>query len=169
MDSKQQLAPVARRGRPKGSYNKMPQINLAERLQRLASNGGLRDTARRVLDAIHAEETWVRLITNLEREKEYHALIETMKFLTSMRDGRPAQQININSRTITISADTIAHARSVVQSLRYDIESETTTPLLPDGNGDGALTTSVGESMTDVIAPPNVVGEQGGKSDGHGG
>lgn len=169
MESKQQLAPVVKRGRPKGSYNKMPQINLAERLQRLASNGGLRDTARRVLDAIHAEETWVRLITNLEREKEYHALIETMKFLTSMRDGRPAQQININSRTITISADTIAHARSVVQSLRYDIDSETTTPLLPDGNGDGATTTDVVDETTRVGSTPNVVGEQGGEKDGDGG
>jgi len=40
-----------------------------------------------------------------------------LKFLVSMRDGRPAQQINVTSQTISVSIDDLARARAIVREL----------------------------------------------------
>lgn len=45
-------------------------------------------------------------------------VLRAMMFLVSMRDGRAAQQINITSQSLNISAHDISEARAIVAELR---------------------------------------------------
>jgi hypothetical protein len=56
-------------------------------------------------------------------------VLDAMKFLTSMRDGRPAQQINLTAANITLTADDVARARAIVREIRGELS---TSPFAVD-------------------------------------
>lgn len=46
---------------------------------------------------------------------------QSLVFLVSMRDGRPAQQINVTTQNVTFSTDDIERARAIVREIRGDM------------------------------------------------
>jgi len=44
-------------------------------------------------------------------------ILQALIFLTAMRDGKPAQQINVTSMSVNISADDISKARAIAREL----------------------------------------------------
>lgn len=56
-------------------------------------------------------------------------------YLMSMRDGRPAQQINVHSTQITLNASELARARDIVREIAQDIsqcQASVDSPRLGD-------------------------------------
>jgi hypothetical protein len=49
--------------------------------------------------------------------EDERVILQAMVFLVSMRDGKPAQQINVTSQSISVSVDDIAKARAIVREL----------------------------------------------------
>lgn len=112
-------------GRPVGAKDSKPRQRqgfgrgeLAMRLQRLQTTGALAGTSSAVLLALADREYWLRLIDRLEGEGEWRTLVDVLKFHQQMRDGRPAQQINLTSMNVSVSAAEIAQARATVSELR---------------------------------------------------
>jgi hypothetical protein len=102
--------------------------------------------ANDVLLMIDERRQWRRLF----KSEDDRIVLGALTFLVSMRDGRPAQQINLTSLNISISAEDIASARAIAAELRGgDITGQ---PL--DGKGD---------------SPLMLLGDDGGKEDGDGG
>ena len=56
---------------------------------------------------------WHRILTS----PDDRVLLQAMMFLTAMRDGKPAQQINVTSMSVNISADDISKARAIAREL----------------------------------------------------
>jgi hypothetical protein len=109
--------------------------------------------ANDVLLMIDERRQWRRLF----KSEDDRIVLGALTFLVSMRDGRPAQQINLTSLNISISAEDIASARAIAAELRGgDITGQ---PL--DGKGDSPL--------DEVSAPLMLLGDDGGKEDGDGG
>lgn len=79
-------------------------------------------------------------------------------FLVSMRDGRPAQQINLTSLNLNVSAEDIAEARAIVRELRG-------SPQPVDSEED----TIEGNIVTLPTPPLMLSGDEGGKEVGDGG
>jgi predicted transcriptional regulator len=73
-------------------------------------------TAAEILERADERRIWYRL---LHSEDEAIAL-RTVMYLTDRRDGRAAQQINVTSLGLTVSADDVAEARAIVRELRGD-------------------------------------------------
>jgi hypothetical protein len=112
--------------------------------------------AARGINPLHASEvlaratdemrTWKRLLA----DDDPRVVLQAMMFLVSMRDGKPAQQINVTSQNLTVSVDDIAKARAIVAELRgasaltltgADVRQQSNKPMLgaydaPDGPGD---------------------------------
>ncbi len=102
---------------------------------------------------IDERRQWRRLF----KSEDDRIVLGALTFLVSMRDGRPAQQINLTSLNISISAEDIASARAIAAELRGgDITGQ---PL--DTKGDCPLDA--------VSAPLMLLGDVGGKEDGDGG
>ena len=113
-------------GRPRGRGDSGPRLaggELEARLRRLVRTGS---TARDVLEAVGDRELWLRLLSEAEADGDWHIVADALKFLTQMRDGRPAQQINITSQHLTLSAHDISRMREVVRELRAGA-----APMLP--------------------------------------
>lgn len=56
---------------------------------------------------------WYRLLTS----DDDRFVLDAMKFLVPMRDGRPAQQINVTQVGVAITPDEIAKARQIVREV----------------------------------------------------
>ena len=128
-------------GRPVGSKSRgapLTRDELKIRLQRLVDNGALGNTSRAVLAAIGVEETWIRLMTRMEQEGENSQLSDALKFHQQMRDGRPAQQINVTSMSVRFSADEIARARAIVREMvpQTPLPDDTRPPTRADAPDD---------------------------------
>lgn len=112
-----------RRGRPKGVKESAPRKRKVTRLeaqmrfQRLQQSGAMARTSARLLYALGDEGYWLRLFEELEGLEDWRTIAELLKFHLQMRDGRPAQQINVTSANVTFSADEIEKARDVVREL----------------------------------------------------
>lgn len=131
-------------GRPVGSKDRGQRLTKAEvaaRITRLQQIGVLGHTADRVISALGGDEYFVRTITRLEQEKDYSKVWEAIQFLLQMRDGRPAQRINLTAMTMAVSPEDIAGVKAIVRELR---------PL----------------PITNSSTEPNVGPEQGAKNDG---
>ena len=119
-----------KRGRPKGSTKAFA------RAQVWQSHGVGPLKANDVLLMIDERRQWRRLF----KSEDDRIVLGALTFLVSMRDGRPAQQINLTSLNISISAEDIASARAIAAELRGG-----------------------------VSAPLMLLGDDGGKEDGDGG
>lgn len=82
--------------------------------------------AARGIDAATAAE----LLNNSDERKKWHrvlnsdddrVLLSALIFLTSMRDGKPSQQINVTSTNLTLNARDIQQARDIVREIRGEI------------------------------------------------
>lgn len=96
--------------------------------------------------------TWLRLLGS-----EDDAIVaRAMMFLVSMRDGRPAQQINVTSLGVNISATDVAKARDLVRQL-----VGTNSPVR------GELPTNQSVNETDrPVGPLMLSGDEGAKTVG---
>jgi hypothetical protein len=50
-------------------------------------------------------------------------VLDALKFLVSMRDGKPAQQINVTSQSISLNVDDLAKARAIVRELQSQVRT----------------------------------------------
>jgi hypothetical protein len=67
---------------------------------------------------------WQRVLAS----QDDRIVLNALMFLVSMRDGRPAQQINVTSQSISISADSVRKAREIIAEIRGEI-----SPRLGEG------------------------------------
>jgi hypothetical protein len=79
--------------------------------------------AAEILERADERRIWHRLL----RSQDDRIVLDAMKFLVSMRDGRPAQQINVTSMSVSVTAQEIAEARTVAQEL-MGASAETACP-----------------------------------------
>jgi hypothetical protein len=70
-------------------------------------------TAAAILAIADERGKWMRLL----RTDDDRVLLATMTFLTQMRDGKPAQRIDVTSQNITITADSVEKARAIVREV----------------------------------------------------
>jgi hypothetical protein len=98
---------------------------------------------------IDEREQWLRVFA-CEDER---VILQALMFLVSMRDGKPAQQINVTSQSINVSVDDIAKARAIVREL--------------SGNGGNDLAEVTSACNVEELAKPLMLREdEGGKGGG---
>jgi hypothetical protein len=64
-------------------------------------------SAAEILERADERSIWYRLL----HSDDEAIVLRTVMYLTDRREGRPAQQINVTSPGVTISADEIAQAK----------------------------------------------------------
>lgn len=117
-------------GRPKGVRESVPRQRklskreTAERIARMQQAGVLAGTARQVLAALGDSRYWLEVIGRLEDEMDYKTIAGVLQFQQSMRDGRPAQQINVTSFGVQVTADDVAKARAIARELAPIVRRE---------------------------------------------
>jgi hypothetical protein len=79
----------------------------------IAARGLKPASAAEILERADERRIWYRLL----HSDDDAIVLRTAMYLTDRRDGRPAQQINVTSLGVTITADEIAKARSVVAEI----------------------------------------------------
>lgn len=109
------------RGRPKGSKN------VAD-VQRWIAARVSPATARELLAMFGERELWRRVVNS----EDDRVLLQALMFLTAMRDGKPAQSINVTSTSITLKSEDIERARAIVREIRGDTSRHDTSPLVAD-------------------------------------
>jgi hypothetical protein len=125
-------------------------------------------TAYEILARVADERrTWKRILTS----EDDRVVLQAMMFLTSMRDGKPAQQINVTSTSITLKAEDIARARAIVAEIRGEVSARPpallsdnvapTSPLQAD-DASGHL------HSTEQTGEPMLSGSEGGEKGGRG-
>lgn len=87
-------------------------------------------TASELLERADERRIWYRLL-NSEDER---VVLDAMKFLTSMRDGRPAQRFNITSTSVSLNARDIEAARAIVAEIRGELDQPIASK--PSAGGD---------------------------------
>lgn len=131
-----------RGGRREGAGRKPLDVNA----RYLAARGISPLKAAEILAQVADERALWRKVLSTNDDR---VLLQALMFLVSMRDGRPAQQINVSSIGVHITADEVAKAREIVRelmaghspSLRPQTNSESSNvtsghPLmLSDGEG----------------------------------
>jgi hypothetical protein len=68
-------------------------------------------------NVVDERKVWTRLFNS----QDDRVVLNALMFLVSMRDGRPAQQINVTSQSISISADSVRKAREIIAEIRGEI------------------------------------------------
>jgi hypothetical protein len=72
---------------------------------------------------VDESRVWQRVFNS----EDDRIVLDAMKFLVSMRDGRPAQRINVTSTQLTLNASELDRARAIVAEIRYS------APLISTG------------------------------------
>lgn len=108
---------------------------------------GLRPaSAAEILQWADERKLWRRILTS----DDDRIVLDATKFLVMMRDGKPAQQINVTSTNVNMSVDEIARARSIVREI---VGSEyRPTPILTGANIDVAQSIA-SESQSGIEKP----------------
>lgn len=76
-------------------------------------------SAAQVLSLFDERKLWGRLLSS----EDDRVVLDAVKFLVVMRDGKPIQQINVNSTNVSITLDDIAKARAIARQLVGDAKS----------------------------------------------
>src|SRR5271157_420945 len=79
----------------------------------IAARGLKPASAAEILERADERRIWYRLL----HSDDDGIVLRTAMYLTDRRDGRPAQQINVTSLGVTITADEIAKAKEVIREL----------------------------------------------------
>lgn len=75
---------------------------------------------------------WKRILST----EDDRVLLDAMKFLVSMRDGRPAQQINVTSKSITMNLTDLERAKAIIAEIRAEANPIIgQLPAAPDSSG----------------------------------
>lgn len=92
-------------------------------------------------------------------------MLQALVYLMSMRDGKPAQQINVTSANINLNAADIAQARAIVAEIRGEFGGQVveTKALVAPKDGPGLD----GEQPSIMLAGDEG-DEKGGGRDGKG-
>jgi hypothetical protein len=142
-------------GRPKGSAN-------PRTVELWAKARGIHPaTAAEILREVGERRLWARA---LESEED-RVMLDALKFLTTMRDGKPMQQINVTSMNMNVTAEDIARARSIAATLRATADE---SQLRSEGAVINALvkSTDVDEREGEEKAKPMLFGGEGAKKGG---
>lgn len=70
-------------------------------------------SAAQVLASFDERKLWRRLLSS----EDDRVVLDAVKFLVVMRDGKPVQQINVATTNLNISVADIAKARALAQQL----------------------------------------------------
>lgn len=113
-------------GRPKGTKNKR---TFTERW--MAARGISPLTASEVLAALGGELRYFKRALESEDDR---VMLQALVFLVSMRDGKPAQQINVRSTSVVLNASDLEKARAIIAEIRRDANGiqdapQTASPL----------------------------------------
>ena len=132
-----------RGGRRKGSGRKP--LDLDARF--VAAREGLTPLAARTILAtvVNEREVWRKIFSS----DDERVLLAAMTFLLQMRDGRPAQQINVSSVGIHFSADEIARTKAIARE------------FIKDNRHLLEATTGLSHTPSMANGEPNAAGEQG--------
>jgi len=162
-------------GRPLGSEDsgpRMTSVQFATRLERLRNAGVMRGTSAAVLYAIMDSEYWLKVLDELEKADDWRTISELLKFHQQMRDGRPAQQINVTSLGVNFNTDEIAKVRAIVRELSPQAIT-TSNPHSPDaaaptvvGTSSKLLTNSENSSEQERMDGEHALTEARGKKGG---
>ena|SRR5215472_3015892 len=79
----------------------------------IAARGLKPATAAEILERADERAIWYRLLHSTDDS----IVLRAVQYLTDRRDGRAAQQINVTSLGVTVSADEVAKARAVIREL----------------------------------------------------
>jgi hypothetical protein len=79
----------------------------------IAARGLKPATAAEILERADERAIWYRLL----HSEDEAIVLRTITYLTDRREGRPAQQINVTSLGVQVSASDIAQAKAVVREL----------------------------------------------------
>lgn len=74
---------------------------------------------------VNERKVWHRILST----EDDRVLLQAMMFLTSMRDGKPAQSINVTSQSINVQLKDIDAARAIIREIRGE-----RTPQLAQSN-----------------------------------
>jgi len=131
--------------RPVGVKEHGPRLNRAELARRVLRIVSARGTSAQVLDALGGTRYWLEVIGRLESLQAWEKIAAILQFHQMMRDGRPAQQINVTSFGVSITTSEIEQAKAIVRELT---QSNSARPNEPQGS------------------PLMLSGGEGGKTDG---
>lgn len=121
-------------------------------------------TAAEILSNANERALWHRLLTS----PDDRVCLESVKFLTVMRDGKPAQRIHVTSTNVTVSVDEIQTARRVIaEILAVPLLTNESTEVNQVVNSEEKANAAL--EARDAAAPSIMLqGDQGGKKDGIG-
>lgn len=100
-------------------------------------------------------KTWKRLLSS----PDDRIVLQALMFLTTMRDGKPSQSINISQQTISVQLKDIESARAIIREIRSGLsnppqamlaESNTSQDDIQEGelvSEDDISQSDIGESM----------------------
>ena len=71
-------------------------------------------SAAELLERADERRIWYRLLNS----QDDRVVLDAVKFLTSMRDGKPAQRINVTSTQLQLNANDLDRARAIVREIR---------------------------------------------------
>jgi hypothetical protein len=79
----------------------------------IAARGLKPASAAEILERADERAIWYRLLHSADEA----IVLRTVMYLTDRREGRPAQQINVTSFGVTVTADEVAQAKAIVREL----------------------------------------------------
>lgn len=130
----------------------------------------LRDTRfakARGIDPLYASEVLAHVIDErrawqrIFQSPDDRVLLDALKFLTLMRDGKPAQRIHVTSTSVQVTLDEVSKARAIVAEILG-------TPLLPERMESESEQTANGEESANAPTSIMLSGDQGGEMGGSG-
>ena len=83
----------------------------------IAARGLKPATAAELLERADERRIWYRLL----HSKDETVVLRALTYLTDKRDGRAAQQIKVTTVGVTVSAEQIERARSLVRELNCQV------------------------------------------------
>jgi predicted transcriptional regulator len=93
----------------------------------MAARGLKPASAAEILERADERRIWYRLLHSTDDA----IVLRAVAYLTDRRDGRAAQQINVMSLGVQVTADELAKARDIVRELRDGLCAVSPLPEVP--------------------------------------
>ena len=159
-------APVIKRGgkrpgagRPKRTEQELERWYQARGIEPLHAS----EILARVVDE---RKVWARVLNS----DDDRVVLSALTFLVSMRDGRPAQQINVTSQSISVTVDDVARARAIVRELMPSpLPSDNLVPPLTKASTPGVEIDNSEKTAKPLMLSGGEGGNLGGSGDVVGG
>lgn len=108
--------------------------------------------AHNVLDLVNEAQLWARLLGS----DDERVVMNSLMYLTDRRDGKPTQNINMQSINVNISAEQIARARQLASEIACELAGEQSVRRLQPGehqHESASATTRVADAPIGPVAP----------------